>query len=282
MSFLIISYIISQKLDLESLFIQHDLLLIDGYSLAKISFDNEYDLVLEPILKKLKKRIYLPYSIFEKLQGDPRIYKKYFGIQKYIVVSQEYNTINEAILANKNKKILVIVGDIITGNQVLRRKKTAVFFGKKDFSFFNKGKTKSQTHRTQTKNLNTDKMKIKGNIPALNETIHYKDKNKPVAIKLTKELAKGGEGIVYETDSNYLAKIYKTDEHNKDQLKVPKYTQQKLKKFEEVKLDEYSKQHIYLPLKTLYNNNNEWIGFLMNRAKGKPIQYILGGSKERK
>ena len=96
----------SQKLDLESLFIQHDLLLIDGYSLAKISFDNEYDLVLEPILKKLKKRIYLPYSIFEKLQGDPRIYKKYFGIQKYIVVSQEYNTINEAILANKNKKLL--------------------------------------------------------------------------------------------------------------------------------------------------------------------------------
>lgn len=94
----------SQKLDLESLFIQHDLLLIDGYSLSKISFDNEYDLVLEPILKKLKKRIYLPYSIFEKLQGDPRIYKKYFGIQKYIVVSQEYNTINEAIIANKNKK----------------------------------------------------------------------------------------------------------------------------------------------------------------------------------
>ncbi|TLE04697.1 hypothetical protein [Helicobacter bilis] len=73
-------------------------------------------------------------------------------------------------------------------------------------------------------------MKIKGNIPALNETIHYKDKNKPVAIKLTKELAKGGEGIVYETDSNYLAKIYKTDEHNKDRLKVPEYTQQKLKK----------------------------------------------------
>ncbi|WP_158656843.1 hypothetical protein [Helicobacter bilis] len=45
----------SQKLDLESLFIQHDLLLIDGYSLSKISCDNEYDLVLEPILKKTQK-----------------------------------------------------------------------------------------------------------------------------------------------------------------------------------------------------------------------------------
>lgn len=269
------------RLDLESLFIKHDLLLIDGYSLAKISFDNEYDLVLEPILKKLKKRIYLPYGIFEKLLGDPRISKKYFGIQKYIAVSQEYSTINEAIHANKNKNLLVIVGNIITGNQVLKHKKTAVFFSKNGFSLFNKSKAKSQTHRTQIKNLNTDKTKIKGNIPSTNETTYYKDKNKSVAIKLTKELAKGGEGIVYETDSSYLAKIYKIDEHKKDQLKVPKYTQQKLKKFEKVVLDKYCKQHIYLPIKTLYNSENECIGFLMDRARGKPIQYILGGSKER-
>ncbi len=269
---------------MEAILLKHDVLLIDGYSLSKAFFDKEYDSFLEPILKKLKKQISLPYSIFDKLRQNSRLNKKYFGIQRYIVVTHDYKTIVEVIQKNQDKKVLVIVGSRITGNQVVKHRQTAIFFDKSGFSTFDKNRAKSQTHRVQIRNLSVGKMKINADIPILNERAYYKHKNKSISVTLVKQLAEGGEGIVYETDSNNLvAKIYKTDEKDKKELKAPAYTQKKLKKFETIKLDPDCRQHVYLPLHTLYNSQNECIGFLMNKADdSKPIQYILGGSKERK
>lgn len=268
-------------IDLEKLFLEHDLLYADGFSLPKPSFSDSYDKVLVPVLKKLKKRIYVIQAVYEKLKDDSKIFDKFFKIQKYIVVTQE-GSIPEVLHLNKDKKILVIVGSSTTGNQVLKHKQTAIMFDEKGFSRFSaQSQNKPQTHRETITNLSTEKMQIQGDIPTESSTIHYKLNNTNKDIVLKRKLADGGEGVIYETDSSYIAKIYKQDEQNKSLLNVPNYTPEKLKKFQKISKDKNFKGHVFLPLHIAYNSKNECIGFLMEKAEGKPIQYILGGKKER-
>ncbi len=61
---------------------------------------------------------------------------------------------------------------------------------------------------------------------------------------------------------------------------MPSYTPHKLEKLAKIKITKFPK-HVFLPLYILKNKHNETIGFLMNKADGKPIQYILGDSKSR-
>jgi len=84
-------------------------------------------------------------------------------------------------------------------------------------------------------------------------------------IKLINEIASGGEGIIYETDSKYIAKIYK-----KDQLNTRKF--EKIKKMISIKIDNVS---ICYPREILYTTNQEFVGYLMPKAKGKELQKSL-------
>ncbi len=178
--------------------------------------------------------------------------------------------------------MLAFIGDTKIGNQILKFKQhRALFIGKRDKSFriFENKTQKSQTQRTKQTNISSEKITINGNIPTLNDEVYYKHNGIRASVTLAKEIASGGEGIIYATNSGFIAKIYKIDKDNR-KLKVPSYTPPKLERLAKIKLIRFP-QYVFLPLHILKNHNNETIGFLMNKADGKPIQYILGGSKGR-
>ncbi len=81
-------------------------------------------------------------------------------------------------------------------------------------------------------------------------------------IELGKKIASGGEGIIYETNTEYVAKIYKPD-----QLTRHRYEKLNIMLNHPVK-----KEWICWPVTMLYNLNNEFVGFLMPAAKGITIQ----------
>ena len=69
-------------------------------------------------------------------------------------------------------------------------------------------------------------------------------------ISLGKELARGGEGVVYEIDSTTVAKIYFE----------PKGRLDKMKAFIRKKI---SIDGVCTPKELLFNENNQFIGYLM-------------------
>lgn len=95
-------------------------------------------------------------------------------------------------------------------------------------------------------------------IPVENEIV-YTSRGQ---IKLEKRVAAGGEGIIYTTNTPYVAKIYKKENNTK-------------RKFEKIKLM-LSKgiecEGICFPVAALYNSNKEFVGYLMPMARGKELQ----------
>lgn len=82
------------------------------------------------------------------------------------------------------------------------------------------------------------------------------------SIKLLKEVAAGGEGIIYTTNTPYVAKIYKKENNTK-------------RKYEKIKLmltKPIECTGICSPIEILYNANNEFVGYLMPKASGKELQ----------
>lgn len=85
-------------------------------------------------------------------------------------------------------------------------------------------------------------------------------------IKLLKAGPSGGEGTIYSTDiPNVVAKIYKPGKVDKA-------------KFEKLKLmmtKNINCEGICFPIAMLYNSNDEFVGYLMNKAQGKELQKCL-------
>lgn len=81
-------------------------------------------------------------------------------------------------------------------------------------------------------------------------------------IKLEKKFASGGEGFLYETNTPYVAKIYKKENNTR-------------RKYEKIKLmlsKKITYEGICFPIVALYNAEKEFIGYLMPKAKGKELQ----------
>lgn len=81
-------------------------------------------------------------------------------------------------------------------------------------------------------------------------------------IKLGAEIAAGGEGIIYTTNTPYVAKIYKKENNTR-------------RKYEKIKLMLSKKikcEGICYPVEVLYNYNKEFVGYMMPKAKGKELQ----------
>ena len=95
--------------------------------------------------------------------------------------------------------------------------------------------------------------------------------NQGLKIKLTKRINRGGEGSIYEfktvkfaknseeySAKTFLAKIYHEDQVNQARIdKVNLFVKNK----ENIKV-----QGVCFPISTLYNNNNEFVGYTMKRA----------------
>lgn len=88
-------------------------------------------------------------------------------------------------------------------------------------------------------------------------------------IELTKELGNGGEAIIYLTNTQYVAKIYK-----KDNITNRRYNKIKLMLSKKITCD-----GICYPVEILYNSKNEFVGYLMSQAKGQELQKSVFGPK---
>ena len=88
-------------------------------------------------------------------------------------------------------------------------------------------------------------------------------------IRLIEEVGNGGEAKVYSTNTLYVAKIYK-----KDNITIRKY-----KKIELMLSKKIEYQGVCYPIEILYNSKNEFIGYLMPKAKGQELQKSVFGPK---
>ena len=85
-------------------------------------------------------------------------------------------------------------------------------------------------------------------------------------IRLTKKLAEGGEGLIYETNAaGMVAKIYK-------QTHITEYRREKVTKMVQAQL---KFPGICFPEDVLYNNNGEFVGYLMQTARGVTLDNCM-------
>ncbi|MBQ3682798.1 MAG: zinc-ribbon domain containing protein [Succinimonas sp.] len=98
-------------------------------------------------------------------------------------------------------------------------------------------------------------------LPGVNSVV-YADQSE---ITLTSEISRGGEGIIYSTNTEYVAKVYKNG----------LLTERKIKKIELLLSQKLKYDGICFPCKALYNQYHEFVGYLMPRASGKELQRSL-------
>lgn len=82
------------------------------------------------------------------------------------------------------------------------------------------------------------------------------------AVVLGNKIASGGEGTVYELDDNVVAKIYFEPQNRLDKLKC----------FISKGINE---KGICTPMNLLYDENNKFVGFTMQKAQGKSLQLTV-------
>lgn len=99
-------------------------------------------------------------------------------------------------------------------------------------------------------------------IPKSNDFVFTSNKEK---IQLKDEIGQGGEGAVYETNTQYIAKIYY-------KYKVTKRIYEKLQLMISRKV---AFEGICFPVDILLNAHNEFVGYLMPKAKGYQLQKIM-------
>lgn len=154
-----------------------------------------------------------------------------------------------------------------------------VFFIKNQGLVEFKEHTKKNDSTTKTQNISTDKANkqhFKFNLP---QKPHLDDKVLPAKSipsvndfvidnnskkhKLLKQIGRtGGEGAVYLTDTDFICKIYKQD-------KLTKFRKEKI---ELLIRHSIKVKNVCLPECIVYNNFNEFIGYLMPQASGSEIK----------
>lgn len=124
----------------------------------------------------------------------------------------------------------------------------------------NMNNTRSNTSKVFNLSPNTDNSAmIIHSIPSTNDTVGT---DVGGSIVLTTKIAEGGEGIIYNTNTQYVAKIYKSG----------KITNQKFKKIQLMLATNMKYPGICYPVGALYNKQHEFVGYLMPKAAGIEIQ----------
>nr|WP_230972468.1 hypothetical protein [Archaeoglobus neptunius] len=94
-------------------------------------------------------------------------------------------------------------------------------------------------------------------------------------VRLVETISSGGEGTVYQTDvPNLVAKIYRKERITAD-LKEKVSVMVKLREFLHVDKSDFS---IVWPKALVFNSKKEFVGYVMSRADGTPLQKICNSS----
>lgn len=113
--------------------------------------------------------------------------------------------------------------------------------------------------QSEVTNAPDKKIEIK-HIPEKNSNVFTEDGTK---ICLADEISSGGEGTVYKTDTEYVAKIYRKD----------KLSERKKKKIDLLVQSGVNVKGVCFPEKCLYydEEKKEFVGYLMKKAEGKSL-----------
>lgn len=112
-------------------------------------------------------------------------------------------------------------------------------------------------------NIKDEVMKVTS-IPSENDVVTTGNGRK---IRLGGSISEGGEGVIFSVDGNSVAKIYKRENNTR-------------RKYEKIKLMVSKKLNftgICFPSELLFNQYNQFVGFLMPKAKGKVIRNCVFG-----
>ena len=252
------------------------------------------------LLHRNNKKLYIPKSVINEIQNQLYTdrgkqansiieeYKKFdlLRIEKKFDKNFADDPIQALFLSFRLKyNLCLITNDNNLAQDILDLKRSRSTKNIKDikvFSFGNNGiyefKDRYETKKSdkKTKFKEDKKVMFKFNLPKdpkLND-IQLNPKvipsvnsivldNKGKQHKLLKQIGRtGGEGSAYLTNSDFICKIYKQD-------KVTKFREEKIKLLIQ---NSITVENICLPEYIVYNNNKEFVGYLMRQATGSEIK----------
>lgn len=265
---------------------------------------SEFWVHIFPILQKYNKKIIIPYRCIEEVDKlsqsqDGDKVKSAIEANKSLVQLQKANLLD--IRGEKNDnfadnvflvqftkfrmsyKLLLITQDRNLGKEILALNKSKAVRGNKvsvlrinKYGFLSRHESEESEHRTsqhtEVPTINqVDKFEIGTHVTNISDesitVSHIPSEGEKVkadnqVILLGKELGKGGEGSIFETNTPYVAKIYKSE----------RITQRRYAKLKLMISKKIAFKGICYPVSIIYNQNDEFVGYLMPRANGKEIQ----------
>jgi len=155
-----------------------------------------------------------------------------------------------------SKKLLVLKigkrGDILTWRKDRPRQD----------SNFNHNATNATFRSFKTPRSQKDKIIIAQSIPGVGDEIITDNFRK---IRLLNIIGEGGEGKIFDTDSDFACKVYFKDRLTENRfLKLSLMTKRKIQI-----------PGVCWPLSLVRNSSNDFVGYLMPRAEGNPMQKCM-------
>lgn len=195
------------------------------------------------------------------------VFTKFRMTHKLLLITQDNNLAKDILLLNSNKSV--------RANPVhVKRINQYGFLSNFTWNLENSrnDRTKKNKRVSNEEDLDEDEVfRICKRVTTLDDSrlavSHIPVENEIVytsrgPIKLESKVAAGGEGIIYTTNTPYVAKIYKKENNTK-------------RKYEKIKLMLSKKiecEGVCYPVAALYNSNKEFVGYMMPKAKGKELQ----------
>lgn len=285
-----------QSLKLMDFFTKDWKIFIDTCSLLSPGIDKFWVNII-PFLRKNSNKIFMPIKVIEELQKFERdindiarakkahialknikmlldCNEEFIDIRKgennnfadnvFLTVFTQHRIKNKLLLITQDKKLSRDILNLNESKSVKGKEVRTMKINK--YGFFSNVEDKSTSYTPDsekfrlctTVNTTQDRILPVTYLPDEGDTVYTRNGS----VQLKKKLAAGGAGIIYETDGLFIAKIYKKD----------KNTQRRKNKIELMLSKKIECEGICYPVEALYNQNREFIGYLMPCAKGKEIQ----------
>ena len=195
------------------------------------------------------------------------VFTKFRIAHKLVLITQDVKLAEDI---NKLNNISSVKGQPIHVHKISQYGFLGSFFF--DSTQKNSQLSEKKTRQVTPKNDVTDKFKLSSEVTLINDK-HLNPSFIPVKgdkvfgtgnveVELRAQISEGGEGIIYETNTPHVAKIYKKEKNT-------------LLRYEKIKLmtsKRLSFEGICYPIDVLLNKNQEFVGYLMLKAEGKTLQ----------
>ena len=191
------------------------------------------------------------------------VFTKFRMTERLLLITQDQDLATDILNLNNNKSV--------RANRVYVKRINQ--FGYLSYFSLKKRKAepaprlRAEEKFSLSKNLTTipAELLITAKIPTEGEVVYARHETQEGPVQLLEEMASGGEGRIFTTNTPYLAKIYKEG----------KLSQRKYEKIKLMLSKKINCTGICYPQACLYNKDKQFVGYLMPRAQGKELQKCL-------